>query len=359
MKSLKRALDVIGRKIFDLPGKKNALAAEEEIFIRAHFDRDFYISTYPEILSSGLDPVKHFIKVGWLEGRNPNKNFDTRFYLQCYSDVKLSGINPFYHFLKWGNKEGRMAVDTGQISNATPKSVKKKQVKPVHQPFWSLVQQNFAASPSVYTCIIGDRHLLKDNTTFAQEKIVFSDREHEIQGWDFRPALAWDPNPKMSVLFHKYCIGNFTKSGQRLIWIDSRISVQEHVLKKINEYLDDSDVCFFRHFERDCVFDEIDAVIAGKRASISECDDFRRYLEAACFPKHSGLYETGIVGIKVNNSVNRYFSQLFALCHRFVARDQLMLPLVLHDNILKISVFNEGATHLRNTPGVFVHSWQR
>lgn len=38
--------------------------------LRTHFDTDFYISTYPEVIYSGLGPIEHYLAKGWLEGYN-------------------------------------------------------------------------------------------------------------------------------------------------------------------------------------------------------------------------------------------------------------------------------------------------
>ncbi len=71
------------------------------------FDEKYYLFTYPDVRKADIDPIKHYIKHGADEGRNPNKYFDTKFYLKHYQDVKSSGINPLFHYIKYGVKEGR------------------------------------------------------------------------------------------------------------------------------------------------------------------------------------------------------------------------------------------------------------
>lgn len=72
------------------------------------FDEKYYLETYTDVRISDIDPIEHYIKFGYKEGRNPSERFDTNFYLVNYPDVKDSGMNPFIHFIKFGRYEGRI-----------------------------------------------------------------------------------------------------------------------------------------------------------------------------------------------------------------------------------------------------------
>lgn len=120
---------------------------------RREFDADFYLSNYPDVKESGIDPFVHYMDHGYKEGRNPNPEFDgiyyrnthlgraskqnplihyvrqgkrkdlatkpasseelcrlefdENFYLSMYPDVKASGIAPFLHYMNFGFKESR------------------------------------------------------------------------------------------------------------------------------------------------------------------------------------------------------------------------------------------------------------
>jgi hypothetical protein len=71
------------------------------------FDPTYYRREYPDVPGSDLDLFSHFMKVGWTEGRNPNRGFSTRFYLEQYEDVRRAGLNPYYHYWVFGRGEGR------------------------------------------------------------------------------------------------------------------------------------------------------------------------------------------------------------------------------------------------------------
>lgn len=71
------------------------------------FDERYYLEAYNDIRKADLDPIQHYLKYGWKEGRNPSEQFDTNFYLETYPDVKAARMNPLIHFIKFGVYEGR------------------------------------------------------------------------------------------------------------------------------------------------------------------------------------------------------------------------------------------------------------
>ena len=71
------------------------------------FDPIYYLFTYPDVRVADMDPLSHFMKVGWKEGRNPSERFNTTFYLTTYPDVAEMKINPLLHYLQFGIREKR------------------------------------------------------------------------------------------------------------------------------------------------------------------------------------------------------------------------------------------------------------
>jgi GT2 family glycosyltransferase/predicted O-methyltransferase YrrM len=74
------------------------------------FDKDYYFSTNPDVLASGMDPALHYLRYGSFEKRNPSENFDTQFYLDQNTDVLYSNLNPLVHYLLYGHQENRLPV---------------------------------------------------------------------------------------------------------------------------------------------------------------------------------------------------------------------------------------------------------
>lgn len=103
-------------------GRKPSAAADHPHW----FDPDFYVSTYPEVADCGLSPWDHYLRFGFEQGRWPSADragseqsktlaaepeapewFDAAYYLDTYPEVRASGMDPWKHFLDYGYIEGR------------------------------------------------------------------------------------------------------------------------------------------------------------------------------------------------------------------------------------------------------------
>lgn len=125
-------------------GKMTFLYLIKEYFIlrkSGFFDDAFYLLHYPDVRIADVDPLWHFIRIGWKEGRNPSPFFDTTYYLESNPDVKQAGINPVIHYLKSGEKEGRNA--TGNLINNTPDIKRKVTHK---NPIYRILKQYVSTS---------------------------------------------------------------------------------------------------------------------------------------------------------------------------------------------------------------------
>jgi hypothetical protein len=70
------------------------------------FDTDWYVAQNPEVGASGVNPLAHYIRVGAAEGRDPNPLFDSDWYLERNPDVLAAGMNPLSHYVRWGAAKG-------------------------------------------------------------------------------------------------------------------------------------------------------------------------------------------------------------------------------------------------------------
>ncbi|MBD3842003.1 MAG: hypothetical protein IE909_08995 [Campylobacterales bacterium] len=68
------------------------------------FDVKYYLESYPDVAESKYNPLVHYMRIGWREGRNPNRHFNTIHYILNNLDVVTMQHNPLYHFVKSGKK---------------------------------------------------------------------------------------------------------------------------------------------------------------------------------------------------------------------------------------------------------------
>lgn len=71
------------------------------------FDEAWYLERYPDVATSGIPAIEHYLGFGAGEGREPGPAFSGRAYLERYPDVAEAGLNPLVHYLRHGKAEGR------------------------------------------------------------------------------------------------------------------------------------------------------------------------------------------------------------------------------------------------------------
>ena len=69
------------------------------------FDSEYYLANNLDVKKAKVDPIKHYLKFGWKEGRNPSAEFDGNAYLTIRPEARVAGICPLVHYLKFGKGE--------------------------------------------------------------------------------------------------------------------------------------------------------------------------------------------------------------------------------------------------------------
>jgi hypothetical protein len=104
------------------PGAKRRLFDLKLVQSSLLFDRDWYLENYPDVAQAGIDPLVHFMELGWREGRDPGTEFATSAYLKANADVAASGINPLLHYIEFGHAEGRGTFAHRTFGRGAPRS---------------------------------------------------------------------------------------------------------------------------------------------------------------------------------------------------------------------------------------------
>jgi GT2 family glycosyltransferase len=123
------------------------------------FDAEFYLQEYPDVVRARVDPLRHYLDHGGLEGRRPNRYFDSFWYLQRYADVVELGQNPLVHYMSTGAAEGRQpfaAFDPQYYISQNPEAeanpllhymqIGRNGDLPIYDPIKGPPQTNFGAS---------------------------------------------------------------------------------------------------------------------------------------------------------------------------------------------------------------------
>lgn len=75
--------------------------------VAALFDAPFYLAQRADLREGQLDPLTHYLEIGWREGRDPSPTFSTNGYLQANADAAAAGMCPLVHYVTIGIFQGR------------------------------------------------------------------------------------------------------------------------------------------------------------------------------------------------------------------------------------------------------------
>lgn len=104
--------------------------------LASFFDATWYITHYPDVRTSKVDPLLHYLIYGATEGRNPSAMFDTKWYLMRNADVRALGVNPLVHYLLHGRREGRTPGTQVGMYASGDLSARPKAELPSHLSTW-------------------------------------------------------------------------------------------------------------------------------------------------------------------------------------------------------------------------------
>ncbi|WP_409200106.1 glycosyltransferase family 2 protein [Methanobrevibacter sp. DSM 116169] len=152
-------LKFLKRSKFDFNLAKKYYDSYDKIMELGLFDKEFYLSNYPHIAESDIDPLEHFLFFGYDEKKYPSPHFDLYSYEQKHPDIN---INPLVHYILEGEQ--------GHIFLKSPAEIAKERLINVNSLF--LNNCTFEDEPLVSIIVLnrnGSKHLKRLFTDFASK----------------------------------------------------------------------------------------------------------------------------------------------------------------------------------------------
>lgn len=166
--------------------------------------------------------------------------------------------------------------------------------------------------------------------------ICFTDLDIESKVWKCIKVDRAFENPVLDAKYVKWMSHEFVEDYDLVIWLDAYISpnpLQEKLFESwiTDMYNNNIQIGHRHHGERNCIWDECDAVIKTKRDTRERVDLVRTRLKKASMPKGWGLFDTNIV-IKFHkhSQVKELGQKIFSILENDSYRDQLAIPQVYY-----------------------------
>lgn len=90
------------------------------------FDKHHYLKENPGVSDNGMNPLLHYCKLGYKEGRKPGPDFDNFWYESEYLDQYMGAVNPLLHYILLGKKSGFKTKPSYENKTSTSKKLKRK-----------------------------------------------------------------------------------------------------------------------------------------------------------------------------------------------------------------------------------------
>ncbi len=82
-----------------------------EVLASGLFDANWYLERYPDVAAANADPLRHFLTIGWSEGRSPGPHFDLVRYFDETPGLESWSGNPLLHFLRRDQRDEDCGLD--------------------------------------------------------------------------------------------------------------------------------------------------------------------------------------------------------------------------------------------------------
>lgn len=173
-----------------------------------------------------------------------------------------------------------------------------------------------------YICFTNNRLLTSDTW-----KIIYIDENYDN-------AIL---QRKVKILSYQYL-----PDYDLTIYIDAPIVINKSLdlLLDTECQLDLYDMVCFKHQERDCVYDEIEACSNLNKESEERLSRLKLFLQGEKYPEHNGLTENTVLIRKNIDEVNRLMDDWFSMILNYSRRDQLSFNYCLWKRPVKIKLLD-------------------
>lgn len=205
----------------------------------------------------------------------------------------------------------------------------------------------------IYTCITGyyDRLPLHEHVDFESDYVCFTDNTELLRlkrygVWQIRPLQFSDLDNTRNQRWHKTHPHVLFPEYEESIFQDANITMRSGwIFEEIEKRK--SDLLIPIHFERDCIYDEMQAVIEAKKDDESIVKQMENYLREDNFPFHYGLNETNLIYRRHNKpKIKDINENWWNFIRDYSKRDQLSLSYVLYKH--KITPYEIAIPNLRD-----------
>ena len=197
------------------------------------FDPEYYLKTYADIRKADVDPLKHFCKHGYKEGRNPSAIFDIKKYISKHPELKGSDINPLIHYIENGTELNFSSSKSSKIGRIITLATSAIEDPSLLKKFVSEVKRKGLKSAINKSKFLAQKRLsIHNNKSYTKStEILYPDRRLHIIPHYINPDPASHSHlePTKSKIAIHIDVTNIDKIEPILSRIDSTITYDLYI----------------------------------------------------------------------------------------------------------------------------------
>ena len=187
----------------------------------------------------------------------------------------------------------------------------------------------------IYTALIGGRGALNDQgfVAIGNRYNAYTNRpSYQHPQWVVTIVASESgrdrENPARFAKQFKFHPEKYSK-GEIRIWADANVSLTEKMKEVLEDEMTRYDLFFFKHYTRDCVYDEaIEVITSGRDSAEIVESQMKRYRDEG-FPEHFGLPECNVIVSRETPEVRAFFELWEKEVESGSVRDQLSVSYAL------------------------------
>lgn len=205
----------------------------------------------------------------------------------------------------------------------------------------------------VYTAVTGGYDVLRDPKHVLPncDYIAFADHPLDCKVWQVHPLNYHEEDVARAARFVKLHPHLYFPDHRISIWIDANISLEGDPQPFIDCLGEDGVMALFQHPHRNCVYVEGHECIKRSKDGTEIIEQQLAKYKARAFPEDIGLWETGVL---VRRHLDPKCKQLMAAWWKELflgsRRDQISLPVAIHDTAAPVRALAEKGNDLRFHP---------
>ena len=213
----------------------------------------------------------------------------------------------------------------------------------------------------VYTVNVGGYESIKEPLSVdpTVDYVLFTDDKNaKSKFWKIIQIEKKLHDPRRTSRLAKILAHQFLPEHDISVYIDSSLEIKtQDVRQMVSECMEGKDIALYKHYKRDCVYDEINYVMNSTERVVANkelCKQAIQKYEAINYPKKNGLFENAFIFRRNTNEIKQLNELWWKEYQSGTERDQFVLMFALYKLKIKPNIIRKGK-QFRNNKYVNFH----